>query len=265
MKAVVTLTTIPSRLISQYPDDIKSCLNSLLNQTFEDYEVHMNIPYKLNLTGEEYVIPEWLDTMVSENPKLKYFRGEDYGSITKIVDTIKRIQDPECIIITADDDLVYHPEMVEEQYNNQTRIFYNCAVGYDGISAMECVFKDNRNHFVVSVPCNVRVNVLQHYKTVSYKRRYFEDDFFTDFVNASWADDIIVSAYMTKQNIQKYVTYYDKETIPNNMEEWEKLGGVTTFPILRHTQHDSLEGCNIHRTNGISDNFMDFVRQGYLR
>jgi hypothetical protein len=120
MKAVITLTTIPSRLISKYPEDIHKCLDSLLDQTFEDYEIHFNIPYKLNSTGEDYIIPEWLDKMVEENPKLKYFRGEDYGSITKIVDTLKRIEDPNCVIITADDDLVYHPEMVEEQYKNQT-------------------------------------------------------------------------------------------------------------------------------------------------
>jgi len=265
MKAVVTLTTIPSRLISSYPEDIKLCLNSLLDQTFEDYEVHLNIPYKLNLTGEDYVIPEWLDQLVENNQKLKVFRGEDYGSITKIVDTLKRIEDPNCIIITADDDLVYHQEMVAEQYLNQTERFSNCAVGYDGISAMEQVFRDIRNHYVVSVPCNVRVNVLQHYKTVSYKRSYFEDDFFIDFVDKSWADDIAVSAYMGKQKIQKYVTYYEKESIPTTIEEWSVRGGVTTFPVIRHTQHDSQEGCNIKRNNQETDNFMYFVHKGYLR
>jgi hypothetical protein len=71
MKVVITLTTIPSRLNSNYPEDIRTCISSLLNQTFEDYEVHFNIPYKSNSTGEEYLIPEWLDKMVEENPKLK--------------------------------------------------------------------------------------------------------------------------------------------------------------------------------------------------
>ncbi len=265
MKAVITLTTIPSRLISKHPEDIHTCLDSLLDQTFEDYEIHFNIPYKLNSTGEEYVIPEWLDKMVEENPKLKYFRGEDYGSITKIVDTLKRIEDPNCVIITADDDLVYHPEMVEEQYKNQTEKFANCAVGYDGMGSLDNVFTDVRNHYVVSVPFNVKVNVLQHYKTVSYKRCYFEDDFFTDFVDKSWADDVTVSAYMGKQKIDRYVTYYEKEEIPQTIEEWADRGGVTTFPVLRHTQHDSQEGCNIKRANQESDNFMYFVSKGYLR
>lgn len=265
VEVVVTLTTLPTRLISSFEYSIKNCLESLVNQNFHNYEVHFNIPDKYNHTGEDYQIPEWLNEMASEYPNLKIFRGEDYGSITKIVDTIKRIEDPECIIITVDDDLVYHEEMVSEQYKNQKERFDNCAVGYDGIGALENVFRDIRNHYVVSVPCNVKVNMLQHYKTVSYKRKYFEEDFFTDFVGKSWADDVVVSAYMGKRNIPKYVTYYENEKIPATKQEWETFGGVTTFPIVRHTQHESEEGCNIKRKNSESDNFNYFVSLGYLK
>lgn len=264
-EVVVTLTTIPSRLASNYDCNIKSCLESLLNQTFQNYEVHLNIPYIYNPTGEEYNIPDWLYELADLNHKLKIFRGQDYGSITKIVDTLKRIQDPECIIITADDDLIYHKEMVQEQYKNQRERFNNCAVGYDGMSSLDNVFRDIRNHYVTSVPCNVRVNVLQHYKTVSYKRSYFENDFFEEFIDKSWADDIIVSAYMGKRGITKFVTYYDKEKIPVTLEEWQSFGGVTTFPVISHTQHESEEGCNIKRRGNVSDNFNYFVTLGYLK
>lgn len=265
MKAVITLTTIPTRLVGKYPEDIRLCLNSLINQTFDDYEIHFNIPYIFNQTNEEYIIPEWLEQLEKENNKLKIFRGEDYGAITKITDTIKRIEDPECIIITADDDLVYHEEMVEEQYKNQTERFKNCAVGYDGISALNPIYGDVRDHYVVSVNQNIKVNVLQHYKTVSYKRSFFKDDFFEEFLGQSWADDVVVSAYMGKQKINKIVTFYEKETSPQTLEEWQQYGGVATFPVLRHTQHDSNEGCNIMRANNQNDNFMEFVKKGYLR
>ena len=39
-KPVLTLTTIPTRLISDYGYDIKYCLESLLNQNYDDYEIH---------------------------------------------------------------------------------------------------------------------------------------------------------------------------------------------------------------------------------
>lgn len=265
LEVVLTLTTIPSRLNSSFQNDIRDCLQSLLDQKFENYEIHLNIPYKYNLTGEEYIIPDWLNEMSDENPRLRIFRGDDYGSITKILDTIKRIQDPECIIITVDDDLIYHEEMVSEQYKNQVERFHNSAVGYDGIGALDNIFRDTRNHYVVSVPCNVKVNLLQHYKTVSYKRKYFNDDFFLDFVGKSWSDDIVISAYMGKQKIDKYVTYYEKEKIPSTIEEWNRIGGVTTFPVVAHTQHESNEGCNLKRSDGEDDNFNYFVKKGYLR
>jgi hypothetical protein len=265
IRAVVTLTTIPSRLISTYGEDIKLCLDSLLNQSFNDYEIHFNIPYIFKQTGEEYRIPDWLKELSLYNPKLKIFRGEDYGSISKIVDTLKRIQNPECIIITADDDLIYHHEMVNQQVINQTQKFINSAVGYDGLGALEPVFGDIRDHYVVSIPQNVKVNILQHYKTVSYKRKWFKEDFFTDFVGQSWADDIVVSAYMGKQKIDKIVTFYENENIPLTLEDWKLFGGVSTFPVLRHTQHDTNEGCNIMRGNNITDNINYFVQKGYLK
>jgi hypothetical protein len=71
--------------------------------------------------------------------------------------------------------------MVAEQVKNQNK-YYNTAVGYDGMGALDpTVFDDIRNHYVVSVFKDIEVNMLQHYKTVSYRRRFFEDDFWTDF------------------------------------------------------------------------------------
>ena len=51
--------------------------------------------------------------------KLKIFRTEDYGPITKLYPTVERITNPDTIIVVADDDLIYHPEMLVEQVKNQ--------------------------------------------------------------------------------------------------------------------------------------------------
>lgn len=264
MKTVVTLTTIPSRLKDENPGGIKKCIESLITQNFKEYEVHFNIPYIHKYDGEEYNIPQWLTEIVETSPILKIFRGEDYGAITKIADTIKRVDNPESIIITADDDLIYHPDMVSEQYKNQTERFENCAVGYDGLRALHPTFFDIRDYYVVSVDRNVKVNILQNYKTVSFKRKYFEEDFFTEFLDKSWADDITVSGYMGKQGIEKIVTYYSKEHIPSSKEEWTQIGGVTTFPVLAHTNHSREEGCFLLRDKGVSDNINYFSSRGYL-
>ena len=52
MKIILTLTTIPSRLNTPIYGElgIKSNLLSLLNQSYKDYEIHLNIPSHLKLT-----------------------------------------------------------------------------------------------------------------------------------------------------------------------------------------------------------------------
>lgn len=270
MKKIITLTTIPSRLRDVSENGIIKCLNSLLNQNFNgDYEIHLNVPSFNHKTKEEYIIPQEIKNLSEINPKLKLFEGlDDLGSITKILYTIRREKDPETIIITCDDDLVYHPEMLKEQIKNQQK-FLNTAVGYDGVRAErdngEELFHDQRDHFVVSVYRNIYVNFLQNYKTVSYRRSFFGEDF-EDFIKlGSWADDVTIGAYLAKQKIPRLVTFYEHDEKLDTIEKWLEKGGVSTFPVLAHTHHEGMEGCNLYRRENADDNFMFFVRQGYLK
>ncbi len=264
---IVTLTTIPSRLTpEEFEQGIKSNLYSLINQNYEgDYEIHLNIPSVLKYTNEPYVIPEWIREIENNNPKFKIFDNlEDLGPITKLAHTLKRVTDPEALIIVCDDDLVYHSKMISEQVKNQQK-HVRTAVGYDGIGARNPLeFDDVRNHFVVSVYKDIEVKMLQHYKTISYKRSWFEDDFFTEFLGKSWNDDILVSAYMRKQGIKLLVACYSPEEPLLTIEEWRAKGGVTTFPVLGHTSHEREEGCNLYRESQIDDNYAFFAQAGYL-
>jgi hypothetical protein len=265
-KTIITLTTLPSRITQEYDHGFKSNLYSLINQEYDgEYEIHLNVPSFLKHTGDPYIIPDWLRELSNEYPKLKIFEGlEDLGPITKLYYTLKRTDDPEAIIIVCDDDLVYHPKMVSEQVKNQ-QIYENIAVGYDGVKTLDpSIFPDVRNYYVVSVPQNVYVNHLQHYKTISYKRKWFDEDFFTDFVGKSWNDDVLVSAYMGKQGIKKMVACYEDEEKLLTLEQWQGRGGVTTFPVLRHTAHEGAEGCNLYRQAQMDENYMYFVQKGYL-
>ena len=266
-KVVVTLTTLPTRLSDEGEYGLKSNIASLINQNFEgEYEIHFNVPTKLNYDNSIYVIPNWLREIANSNSKFKIFEDlEDLGPVTKLAHTIKRVTDPEAIIIVCDDDLVYDPNMVKEQVNNQQK-YENTAVGYDGIRADDpSVFDDVRNYYVVSTYKDVEVNRLQHYKTVSYRRKWFDDDFFTEFLGKSWNDDILVAAYMTKQGIRRLVTHYENEEQLLTIEQWREKGGVTTFPVLKHTSHEGLEGCNLYRRDNLDENYYEFLKQGLLK
>lgn len=259
-QVVVTLTTIPTRLHNEHEYGLKSCIDSLVNQNYENYEIHFNIPQFNKVTKDPYVIPAWLNELAAKTFRLKLFRVDDYGSITKLVPTLLRVEDPDTIIITVDDDLVYNADMVKEQVANQDK-FPGCAVGYDGLGIVKPpVFNDVRDHYVVSVNGNYPVKVLQAYKTISYRRKFFEQDYFTDFVGKSWNDDLLNSSYLAYKNIKRIVTFHPTDPVLKTVEEWQSLGGVQTFPVLKHTHHDSQEGCNLMRRDRIDDNGAFFYK-----
>ena len=246
---VITLTTIPSRLAADYDAGIKSCINSLVTQEYPgQYEVHFNVPVALASTGEEYVIPKWITDLATEKPFFKIFRTEDYGPVTKLYPTVVRTTGTDTIIVVCDDDLVYYPEMLKEQVHNQTK-FTKSAVGYDGIDCWVPIFNDVRDHYITAVRKYIKTKTLQHYKTISYKRSFFENDFkaFMDEYY-EWNDDLFLAAYMGKKNIKRVVTYSEQHT-PNyvTLDEWNAGNAAITFPVLSHTAHEGQEGCTIYR------------------
>lgn len=268
MKTIVTLTTIPSRLSFQDESGIKTCIKSLVNQTYQDYEIHFNIPNENKTTGEQYIVPDWL----SEYDKVKIFRTEDFGPATKLIPTVERITDPETVIVVVDDDLIYHEEMLQAQVDNQIK-WPEAIVGYDGLrsrdedGAFASNFKDARDYFFTSQWFSTRVDILQHYKTVSYKRRYFEEDFF-DFAkeNYSWADDLLMAGYFSYKKRDRVVETHPLIPKIETNEEWSTRGGVQTFPVINHTVHDHYEGCNVFRQTSVDDNgskLYKFIDVGY--
>jgi len=250
MKIVLTLTTIPSRLNSIHSFDIKYCLESLINQNHDDYEIHLNIPHTYKRTGETYIIPEWMNKY-DTNSKLKVYRTEDYGSITKLIPTLERLNNDD-IMIVVDDDVVYHPEMINEHIKNRKR-WPNYVIGYDGIRSKNedgsdsTLFGDSRDHYFTACKTNKFVDIIQHYKSVSYLRKFFDDDFLNFWnTNGVWCDDKTISAYLSYKKIARLVTYYDGDPDFDSHEKW--LAGIRhTFPVDKHTSHETQEGCNLDR------------------
>jgi len=248
-KVIITLTTIPNRL--NFPNDdggLRPVINRLLTLSYPNYEVHLNIPYVVKKTNEEYSIPAWL-TEINDS-KLKIFRTDDYGSMTKILPTILRTdENDDIVIITVDDDLSYEDGFIE--YHIEKRKKYpNSVIGFAGISAL-----NGSCHFCTTVKEDVRVKIIEGYKTVSYKRNFFKPDFFSEFVGESWSDDIVLSAYMGKHNIEKWVVSYDKDI--------DFSARVESFPIIGHLPNER-GGCWWYRSESQSDNSDKYYKLQYL-
>jgi hypothetical protein len=248
-KIIISLTTIPSRLNYHDPNGgLQPVINRLLTLSYANYEIHLNIPYIVKKTNEEYTIPSWL-TEITDS-KLKIFRTDDYGSMTKILPTILRTdENDDTIIIIVDDDLSYEDGFIE--YHLEKRKQYpNAVIGFAGMSAL-----NGTCHFCTTVTQDVRVKIIEGYKTASYKRSFFKSDFFTEFVGESWSDDIILSAYMGKHNIEKWVVSYDKDT--------DFSPRVESFPIIGHLPNER-GGCWWYRSESASDNADKFYKLQYL-
>ena len=244
-KVIITLTTIKGRLKDTHPDGIMACIESLCTQTHGSYEVHFNVPHRCRFSNEELVIPDWLIAAQTKHLHLKVFRVDDAGPITKILPTLYRVTEPDTILIVVDDDLVYHQDMVAEHIIQQERFENKCVIGYDGLGSKNgAVFNDVRDHYVTSIYRDVEVKIVQHYKSVSYYRSYFDETFFTDFLGKTASDDILLSAYTGKKGIIKMIVPYEKEPQLLTLEDWRAKGGVTTFPVLRHTWHEQFQGCS---------------------
>lgn len=246
-KVILTMSTVPNRLGSQiYNGGLKPVLEKLTTLSYPNYEIHLNIPYINKKSNEEYILPDWIDLMNKDI--LKIFRTEDYGSITKLLPTVERLTNLDDIIITVDDDLQYMDGFIE--YHLQKRELYpDCAIGFAGIGSL-----DNSCHFCTSVEKDVRVKILEGYKTVSYKKGFFSNDF-KEFVLGNWNDDMIISAYLGMKEIKKIVVNYDKDT--------DFSPRVESFPVVGHVPNDR-GGCWWYRNDSIPDNHEIYYKLGYL-
>jgi hypothetical protein len=247
-KVILSLTTVPSRLNHHNPNfGIKPAIDRLTTLSYDNYEVHLNIPFINKKSNEEYIIPDWMINYSSD--KLKIFRTEDFGPVTKILPTLFRVNDPNCVIITVDDDLNYMDGFIE--YHLEKRKEYpDCALGFAGLTAI-----DGSCHFCTTLEKDTRVKILEGYKTISYRRDFFEDDFY-DFKSGSWNDDIIISAYLGMKNIKKYVISYNKDT--------NFAPVVESFPVIGHLPNES-GGCSLFRNDSsINDNHDVYYKLGYL-
>jgi hypothetical protein len=236
-EVIVSLTTIPNRLIDHDREDqgIRPGLRTLLEQTDIAYEVHLNIPYKHR--DRIIYLPEWMSEWEARYPHLKIFRTFDYGAATKIYPTIQRVTNPDAIIIVADDDLLYVDGFIKSHLEARER-YPDYAIGYAGITSI-AVEGQGHYHFASSTPEDVRVRMLEGYKTVSYVRRMFDNEL-EQFLFTHWNDDVALSAYCGYKNIKKIVL-----KCPDCIDFSPR---VESYPVINHAPIlDNTKGCNMYR------------------
>jgi len=254
MNIIVTLTTVPNRLLEHHGScSARLAITTLLEQSYQSYEVHFNIP--LYYRNNPIILPEWIDEYAKKYNHLKVFRTDDYGPITKIFPTLERVTDLETMIIVADDDLYYMDGMISSHVEARSR-YPEAALGFAGLSSI-----DGSCHFCTTIQKDTRVKILEGYKTVSYLRKFFDtEELKSQFMDKSWRDDETLSAYMGYKNIPKIVLAYSGDTDYNPR--------VESFPVIGHVPTQQ-GGCHVFRNcdeaqKRSDDNIQKFYKLGYL-
>ena len=193
MRVVVSMTTVPWRL-----NLLRPMLESVKSQGGYDRFV-INIPRRCARNDESYVIPEWMEELVEVNQC-----EDDLGPAMKLLPILQSETDPETLIVTADDDVLYGEDWLLDLKGWADNI-RGSALGYVGAS-----FSDG--HFVHGemVHSPVRVQVLGGYRGVAYRRRLFEDDVHEAMAELlkggiCLVDDHFFASYLANKRVSRVV------------------------------------------------------------
>jgi hypothetical protein len=166
-------------------------LQSILEQACPISEIHLNIPFICLRTGEQYVIPD----EIRSYSKVKIFRTEDLGAVTKVSPTFKRLShDENTYIWQVDDDIRYPSNALEILVEGMT---------IDEEKKIVCRYGGtlNSGFDLQNQYGHGRVNFMEGFGGILYPPMCIQSDFFTildqikEIEHIRNSDDIFLSMY----------------------------------------------------------------------
>lgn len=194
-RVVLSMTTVPHHILH-----LQETIDSLARQTLPASRIVINVPVgRHGRTGRMYHVPPYL----AQDRRVTVNRCVDHGPLTKLLPTLGLETDPDTIIITVDDDKVYHADMVRTLAWHMLRssgdrvAFGMCGWSFLSVPTARAVVP-------VYVPWMMRgqygrrVDVLQAVCGNAYRRSYFHDAVSLSRVpDACYTtDDIFIAGYL---------------------------------------------------------------------
>ena len=207
-EVIISLTTSPKRIAQ-----IKPTLDRIMEQTVLPNAIVLNLPYVFKRNGDKFdTLPEF----ITSNTLIKINWCEDIGPATKILPTRKLYSDPETIIISIDDDILYTKTMIET-FLKHSSIFPDVVISSSSLYIITEPPPGVNNN---DIPPNTYFSeFLEGFSGVLYKKRTL------DLINIS--DEYILQ-------LPKYCFQSDDFLLSNEL----KKNGI---PILIVKKHDILE------------------------
>lgn len=229
MRVVVSLTTIPGRAAL-----LARALASLQRQTRQPDAIYLWLPEeRFGTDHSEYRFPG-----------VTVRSGRDLGPAMKILPVLALETDPETCIIPIDDDVEYPPCFIEKLVM-ASALHPDHAIGFTGWILESGEQGANVRHLNEEVAASAMfqpVHVLEGYRGVLYRRRFFAMDIFAhlDALAAfRFHDDILLSGYLASRGIARIARWFGSEPAPAT-NRWTLHGqdsGLHTAPDwLKHGQ-----------------------------
>ncbi len=217
MRNIITLTTTPSRINGKY---IISVLKSLFAQSIKPDAIYLGIPSRSS-KNEKYAIPDSiLNFTKNQNNFFIVSLEQDLGPATKMLAGLKMEKSPNTILVTVDDDQIYHKTFFENIIS-KAREFPAAAVGFSGIIIGHFPFVMNVQHTNLPKIFDIRkrelplsVDIVMGYAGAAYRRSFFGSytdslkmiEFWTKksrslFLN----DDVLWGMILCQKNIRRYI------------------------------------------------------------
>ncbi len=212
---IVTFTTVPSRIAQ-----IKPTIISLLQQTHRPSIIELNLAIEPQKNDGDWSIPLWLESLTSVSINwLDY----DYGPASKLIPTLERHQNEDCLIIVVDDDMIYPKDLIENFYkaDQQSRggkVF--CASGH----------LITKNHHFFESPSGRRIKlgrrrvaIIEGCGGYSVRPKHFNIEILKSLNdapnNAMRMDDIWFSGHLSRRGIEKIkIATGRRHGLPQSME-----------------------------------------------
>ncbi len=208
-KVYISTTTNPERI---------KILTITLPQIITDYvdEVHVNIPLKYK-NKEDYDDKD-IDEL-SKIPKVKIFRvDKDLGPVTKILPTLKRIDDKDSIIISIDDDILYAKNHINRLIKMSV-LYPNDVIGCGyrfsenkTTKSIKCFDMDRIHEWWPTIPANEPyIDIVEGYAGIAYKKRFIDCELLEKLnelsVDCKFSDDLTINYVLAKHNVKRRKIY----------------------------------------------------------
>ena len=211
----VSMSTIPSRI-----EKISEIIDNLNKQTLKPEKIYLNIPYKYQRFPDQTINEKDLIKLNYKN--LEINRCEDFGPGTKIMGSIEKVRNYDCVIL-LDDDHLYDENMC----HFFLKAFEKEQINYS--IYLNKIFKIKMGQCSDGFLMNTKLldNIEKFYeKFVKYNKNMFLDD------------DLWLAIYLQKEK---------KSSIKNLIEEFRKeFNKKLIYEQNSNSKKDSLH-LTVHR------------------